>query len=187
LKVHSDKQLNVPFYLPSFVLNDFTVKTFNFLYYNKQFSRLKKGIVHYDSFFYPLDSILNWNRCYGKNGFTQYQFVLPKETSYKGLQAFLDKLQKSKNFSSFLVVLKLFGSTNPKATMSFPMEGYTLALDIKIKDGIQTLIDEFDSIITDFGGRNYLTKDAFSSRKMFKLPDDAPGKFMSTQANRLNY
>ncbi len=187
LKVHSDKHLNIPFYFPSFVLNDLTVKSFNFLYYNKQFSKYNKGIVHYDKFFYPLDSILNWNRCYGKNGFTQYQFVLPKETSYAGLKTFLEKLQRSKNFSSFLVVLKLFGKTNPKAKLSFPMEGYTLALDIKIKDGIQTLIDEFDHIITDFGGRNYLTKDAFSSRKMFKLPADTPGKFISSQAKRLNY
>jgi FAD/FMN-containing dehydrogenase len=186
LKPHSNKTINVPFYLPSFVLNDLTVKTFNFLYYNKQFQKLKKGLVHYDSFFYPLDAILNWNRCYGRNGFTQYQFVLPKETSYDGLKAFLDKLRSSKNFSSFLVVLKLFGKTNPNAMWSFPMEGYTLALDIKIKDGIEDLIKEFDDIISKFGGRIYLTKDAFSSKKMFNLPENGQTKFTSAQINRLN-
>ena len=185
LEPHSNKFINVPFYLPSFVLNDFTVKAFNFLYYNKQSQKLKKGIAHYDSFFYPLDSILNWNRCYGKNGFTQYQFVLPKETSLEGLSAFLNKLRNSRNFSSFLVVLKLFGKTNPKAKWSFPMEGYTLALDIKIKDGIQELIREFDEIISSFGGRIYLSKDAFSSRKMFNLPEKSKGKFSSTQILRL--
>jgi FAD/FMN-containing dehydrogenase len=183
---HSNKSINVPFYLPSFVLNDFTVKTFNFLYYNKQVSKLKKGLVHYDGFFYPLDAILNWNRCYGKSGFTQYQFVLPKETSYEGLKAFLNKLRSSKNFSSFLVVLKLFGKTNPNAVWSFPKEGYTLALDIKIKEGIQELIHEFDEIIKSFGGHIYLTKDAFSSRKMFQLPENSQSKFISLQMNRLN-
>ena len=91
----------------------------------------------------------------------------------------------SKNFSSFLVVLKLFGKTNPKATWSFPMEGYTLALDIKIKDGIQELIREFDEIIKSFGGRVYLTKDAFSSRKMVQLPENGHSKFISAQMNRL--
>lgn len=185
LEPHSNKKINVPFYLPSFVLNDFTVKAFNFLFYNKQTQRLKKGITHYDSFFYPLDSILNWNRCYGKNGFTQYQFVLPKETSSEGLRAFLNKLRNSKNFSSFLVVLKLFGKTNPKALWSFPMEGYTLALDIKIKAGIQELISEFDEIISKFGGRVYLSKDAFSSGKMFNLPKNGQNKFISSQINRL--
>jgi decaprenylphospho-beta-D-ribofuranose 2-oxidase len=182
---HTNKSINVPFYLPSFVLNDFTVKTFNFLYYNKQLEKLKRGYVHYDGFFYPLDSILNWNRCYGKVGFTQYQFVLPRKTSYDGLRAFLDKLRSSKNFSSFLVVLKLFGKTNPQAKWSFPMEGYTLALDIKIKQGIQDLIEEFDEIIYKFGGRIYLTKDAFSSAKMFNLPENGSHKFTSTQIKRL--
>jgi FAD/FMN-containing dehydrogenase len=187
LRTHSNKTINIPFYLPSFVLNDFTVKTFNFLYYNKQRKKVKKGVAHYDGFFYPLDAILNWNRCYGKSGFTQYQFVLPKETSYEGLKAFLRKLRNSKNFSSFLVVLKLFGKTNPNAVWSFPKEGYTLALDIKIKEGIQELIDEFDEIIKSFGGNIYLTKDAFSSRKMFQLPEDSQSKFISLQMNRLNH
>lgn len=185
LRPHSNKAINIPFYFPSFVLNDLTVKGFNFLYYNKQFQRLKKGFVHYDQFFYPLDAILNWNRCYGRSGFTQYQFVLPKETSYEGLTAFFDKLRKSKNFSSFLVVLKLFGKANPKAKWSFPMEGYTLALDIKIKNGIDKLIREFDEIILDYGGRIYLTKDAFSSGKMFKLPESGSNKFTSHQMQRL--
>ncbi len=182
---HSNKAINMPFFLPSFVLNDYTVKLFNFLYYNKQLAQLKNGIVHYDTFFYPLDSILNWNKCYGKNGFTQYQFVLPKKNSLDGLKAFLNKLRSSKNFSSFLVVLKLFGKTNPSAHWSFPMEGYTLALDIKIKEGIQELIKEFDDIVYKFGGRVYLSKDAFSSRKMFNLPDNLAGKFTSVQINRL--
>jgi hypothetical protein len=66
------------------------------------------------------------------------------------------------------------------------MEGYTLALDIKIKDGIEDLIKEFDDIISKFGGRIYLTKDAFSSKKMFNLPENGQTKFTSAQINRLN-
>ena len=77
LQLHSNKQINIPFYFPNFTLNRFTISLFNEVYFNKQFSDQKESIVHYNSFFYPLDMLNNWNRIYGKNGFTQYQFVIP--------------------------------------------------------------------------------------------------------------
>jgi len=118
--------LNVPLFFPGWVLNKFAVKAFNFLFYNKQRKKVSTQIIDYDNFFYPLDAILNWNRIYGKKGFTQYQFVLPKKDGKAGLKEILDTISNAGE-GSFLVVLKLFGKTEPLAKWSFPMEGYTLA------------------------------------------------------------
>lgn len=79
-------KLKVPFFLPTFVLNSLTVRVFNFLFYHKHFKKQHTQIIDYDSFFYPLDSIHQWNRIYGKKGFIQYQFVLPKETGLDGIK-----------------------------------------------------------------------------------------------------
>lgn len=152
-------KLSIPFYFPNFALNSFSVKAFNFLYYNKQFTKQSNQIIPYEPFFYPLDAIYHWNRMYGKNGFTQYQFVLPKENSKQGLALLLNRISKSGQ-GSFLVVLKLFGKANLLSPLSFPIEGYTLALDFKIQKGIFELLDELDKIVLDLGGRLYLAKDA---------------------------
>jgi decaprenylphospho-beta-D-ribofuranose 2-oxidase len=160
-------KLDIPFYFPDFVLNTFSVKAFNFLYYHKQIPKQKNQTVPYEPFFYPLDAIHHWNKMYGKKGFTQYQFVLPKEHSKEGLSLMLNRISKSGQ-GSFLVVLKLFGKGNPLAPLSFPMEGYTLALDFKIQKGVFELLNELDKIVLDLGGRLYLAKDARMSATFFK-------------------
>ncbi|TRX60100.1 FAD-binding oxidoreductase [Fulvivirga sp. M361] len=157
LTTGSGKKINMPFNLPGFALNPLSIKAFNFLYYNKQRSRELKSVDHYDGFFYPLDAILHWNRMYGKRGFIQYQFVLPIEESEKGLRVILESIRK-KGWGSFLAVLKLFG--NQPSYISFPMEGYTLALDFPMKKGLLPFLDELDKIVHDLGGRIYLSKDA---------------------------
>lgn len=184
-------KLAIPFYFPDFVLNTFSVKAFNFLYYHKQFVKQKNQLIPYEPFFYPLDAIHHWNRMYGKNGFTQYQFVLPKESSKEGLSLILNKISKSGQ-GSFLVVLKLFGKGNEFAPFSFPMEGYTLALDFKIQKGVFELLDELDKIVLDLGGRLYLAKDARMSVEFFKKTYSFTNtnnhislKFKSLQSERL--
>lgn len=157
LKVHNDGKLNVPFYFPSFVLNSFSVKAFNFLYYHKQRPKEIKNIVHYDSFYYPLDAIHHWNRIYGKKGFTQYQFVIPREKGREGLIELIGHIGK-KNMGSFLTVLKLFGKQDENY-IRFPMEGWTLAMDFKIHPSLWKFLDEMDEIVLKYGGRVYLTKD----------------------------
>ncbi len=79
LKLPKKKQITFPFSLPWWVLNTFTVRAFNFLYYGKNLKKEINNMVSYEPFFYPLDAILHWNRGYGKKGFVQYQFVLPLE------------------------------------------------------------------------------------------------------------
>ena len=160
------KKLNIPFNFPSFSLNTLTVKIFNWFYYNKVRKKISHQKVNFDSFFFPLDSIRNWNRIYGKNGFTQYQFILPKEESYEGLKSILNEISKSGK-GSFLAILKLYGKEN-KNYLSFPLEGYSLALDFKIDKGIFNLLDKLDQIVINHKGRIYLSKDVRVSKETFE-------------------
>ena len=175
----------IPFYFPSWVLNSFTIKIFNWLYYNKQTKKSVEGFVHYEPFFYPLDVINEWNKIYGKKGFIQYQMVIPKEKGKEGMRKILETIADSGN-GSFLAVLKLFGKNNPKAYNSFPMEGYTLALDFKVNDKLKYLVEELDKIVEEFGGRIYLTKDSMSNPKLtnYLRNVDSP-KFVSLQRKRI--
>ena len=165
LNIKKGLKLNIPFFFPSTTLNKRTVKAFNWIYYNKQFGKIKNSTVDFNSFFYPLDSINNWNRIYGRKGFLQYQFILPLEVSYDGVKQILEILSKSGK-GSFLAVLKLYGKQNEN-TLSFPMEGYSLALDLKVSKSVFELLDTLDEIVEDFGGRVYLSKDARLSKSSF--------------------
>lgn len=160
------RNLNIPFFFPPLVLNKWTVKLFNILYYNKVRKKVSTQRVHYNQFFYPLDSITNWNRIYGRNGFIQYQFILPKEKSYHGLEEILKRIADSGK-GSFLAVLKLYGKANDNY-LSFPFEGYSLSLDFKIEKGLFELLDALDEIVLKYSGRIYLAKDARVSKEVFE-------------------
>ena len=178
-------KLNIPFNFPNFALNKFSVKAFNWLYYAKAPNGVSKQRVHFDSFFYPLDSIRNWNRIYGTNGFTQYQFIFPKESSFDGLQKILTKIAESGK-GSFLAVLKLYGAENENY-LSFPIEGYSLALDFKIEAGLFELLDELDEVVNEYGGRIYLTKDVRVSEDAFEKGYSKIDKFRAfRKENGLN-
>jgi decaprenylphospho-beta-D-ribofuranose 2-oxidase len=156
LKLPKKKQITFPFNLPWWVLNTFTVKAFNFLYYNKNTRKEINNIVSYEPFFYPLDAILHWNRGYGSKGFVQYQFVLPLEAK-DGLVEIMNRISNA-GMGSFLAVLKIFGKQD--SLISFPKEGYTLALDFPVRKGLMEFLDELDEIVLKHGGRLYMSKDA---------------------------
>src|SRR5574343_432804 len=156
LRLPPGKQITFPFNLPSFVLNSFTVKLFNMLYYGKNLKPVIDNVVSYEPFFYPLDAVLHWNRGYGKKGFVQYQFVLPM-SARQGLVEILHRIS-DKGLGSFLAVLKVFGKQ--ESMISFPKEGYTLALDIPVRDGLFEVLDELDQLVLKHGGRLYMSKDA---------------------------
>lgn len=157
-------QLDVPFMFPNFALNKLTMQAFNFAYYHKMLKQELTHITDYNTFFYPLDAVDNWNRIYGKRGFTQYQFVLPRAAGREGLREILTRIAQS-GMGSFLAVLKLFGRQDD--FISFPMEGYTLALDFPIRRGLFEFFGELDRMVADYGGRLYLTKDVRMEREMF--------------------
>jgi len=160
------RRLNVPFFLPKICLNSFTLRLFNLIYYHRQLVPVKHSEVDIDSFFYPLDMIRNWNRIYGKSGFVQYQFVLPLENSYEGLHRILTIISATKK-GSFLAVLKLLGKENQNY-LSFPMRGFTLALDFKVEPDLFPLLSQLDQEVEKFGGRVYLAKDARISKDTFE-------------------
>ena len=164
--IHS--RFNIPFFLPSWLINSLSLKIFNTLYYHlSSLNKQKKEVVDLNRFFFPLDQILNWNRIYGKLGFLQYQFVLPKENSKKGIKKILNIISKSTQVPS-LAVLKLFGPSNNNY-LSFPTKGYTLALDFKNHANLFPLLDKLDKIVMDNGGRVYLAKAARIKGQNFQL------------------
>ena len=166
LTSHKDSKLSMPCNMPSFLLNKYSIQTFNSAYYNRILKEEVNNKVHYDPFFYPLDGINNWNRMYGKGGFTQYQFVIPKEAGLEGLSEILTAIAESKR-GSFLAVLKMFGKGNQNL-LSFPTEGYTLALDFKLTDQLFDFLNKLDAIVRKHNGRLYLSKDVRMSEEMFK-------------------
>ncbi|MDD4736837.1 MAG: FAD-binding oxidoreductase [Kiritimatiellae bacterium] len=196
LNFHGLPKLDVPIMFPNFALNNLSVKAFNMAYYHKCPKGAHEHIVNYDAFFYPLDFVNNWNRIYGRRGFTQYQFLLPMESSYEGLPVLLEKIS-SCGLGSFLAVLKKFGPH--ESFISFPKPGYFLALDFPITKKLFALLDEFDKLVLKYGGRLYLAKDVRMKPEMFfkgyenadtfceRIKQwDPQQKFQSLQSRRLN-
>lgn len=169
------KKLSIPFNCPSFVLNKWSIKVFNWLYYRKVKTKISKKRVDIDTFFYPLDAIGHWNRIYGKKGFTQYQFILPKETSFQGLEEILTLISESGK-GSFLAVLKLYGKANDNY-LSFPLEGYSLAVDFKIEKGVFDFLDKLDELVIKYKGRIYLAKDVRVNKENFEKGYPKVGEF----------
>lgn len=174
-------RLNIPFNLPSFCLNNFTIRIFNFLYYNRVLRKKSSKKTNFDSFFFPLDVLKNWNRIYGEKGFLQYQFIIPIEKSYDALFKILQKISESGK-GSFLAVLKLYGKENENY-LSFPLEGYSLALDFKIEDGIFDLLDDLDKVVLEYDGRIYLSKDSRVSKSVFESGYPRISRFRQLRKN----
>jgi FAD/FMN-containing dehydrogenase len=160
--------LTLPVDLPPFLLNKATIGAFNTLYYNKQLGKVKVGLVDYEPFFYPLDSVLHWNRMYGKSGLLQFQCVLPWETDQMGIVKVLKAITAS-GLASFLAVIKVFGDVASPGMMSFPAPGITLALDFPIRPDISfDLLDRLARITLEHGGRMYPAKDATMTAEQYQ-------------------
>jgi decaprenylphospho-beta-D-ribofuranose 2-oxidase len=156
----------VPLDFPSWSLNTLSVSAFNTLYYAKHPQRLQT-IMDYDSFFYPLDSVLHWNRIYGRPGLVQYQFLVPLEQGFEGIKTILEKIVKTGR-ASFLAVLKKFTDPQNQGLISFPTPGYFLALDFPVADkAIFKEMQAWDELVLKFGGRIYLAKDARMQAEVF--------------------
>ena len=169
------RKLAVPFYAPSFTINGLSVRIFNALYYAKGALAAGEALVDWDTYFYPLDSVTGWNRIYGRKGFMQFQCALPTESARAGLEAQLRAISKA-GIGSFLTVLKRLG---PQAgQFSFPMEGYTLAVDFPVSRGSHVLMAELDRITIDHGGRFYLAKDSRISAEVLRQADPRVERFV---------
>ncbi|MGB3850945.1 MAG: FAD-binding oxidoreductase [Tunicatimonas sp.] len=195
LKVHANPRLRVPFFLPNFSLNPATLVVLNQLIAQMQNS--PNPISHYDKFLFPLDFVHQWNRGYGRRGFVQYQFVVPT-ASAAAIRPILQAIATS-DCLPFLNVLKKMGpATHTDASLSFPEEGFTLAIDFPVTRRLPELARTLDRMVLEAGGKVYLGKDALldaaTFRQMYpaytdwlavKAKYDPEDKFTSSLAKRL--
>jgi hypothetical protein len=168
LTPHNPTTIGVPFDAPAFLMNPVTLKSFNALYRFAGSRSKGMATAHYSNVLHPLDGIANWNRLYGAAGFYQYQCVTPKTAGRDPIKALLDVIARSGE-GSFLAVLKVFGDIQSPGWLSFPMPGYTLALDFRNR-GADTLglLQRLDEIVKAAGGRLYPAKDGRIGREMFE-------------------
>ena len=176
LHISPKRKLSIPVEFPSWSLNSLSVRAFNALYYWNGQRKRGQQLVDWDSYFYPLDAILGWNKIYGRRGFAQFQCVLPLQSADEGLRALLSAIA-SAGAGSFLAVLKRFGTQNSR--FSFPMEGYTLALDFPVNNKTLALMERLDSITVEHGGRFYLAKDSRMSRNVFQQSEPRAQDYLS--------
>jgi len=150
------------------LVNRATVRIFNALYARKQRRAIKRVRAGYGPFFFPLDAVGGWNRLYGKGGLLQYQFVVPPQEASDVVSGILDRAARSPA-APFLTVLKAFGDKPSPGLLSFPRPGITMAIDFPNRgQPTMELLNSFDKLVREAGGRIYPAKDARMSADVFQ-------------------
>jgi len=189
------ERLRAPARVPSGLMNPLSVRAFNEAWFRKAPRVRRDELQSLAAFFHPLDGVADWNRLYGGRGLTQYQLVVP-DGAERELEHCVDRISAA-GAASFLAVLKRFGPANP-APLSFPLPGWTLALDLPADPALAPLFRDLDEVVAGAGGRVYLAKDARTDgatlRRMYpRLPEllavkqrlDPDGVFRSDLSRRL--
>lgn len=159
---------SVPFNAPSLLLNRYSLRLGNTLYFHLSPRSPSRNIEPYSTFFFPLDRLHHWNRLYGSRGLLQYQCVIPPPNQETGIAELLDHIRHSGQ-GSFLAVLKKFGSMSSPGLLSFPRKGTTLALDFpNWGEDTLKLLRKLDDIVFECGGAVYPAKDARMSARHFR-------------------
>jgi decaprenylphospho-beta-D-ribofuranose 2-oxidase len=156
LKFDAPQLLTVPNVFPPGLLNKVTGRLFSEVWYRKSPTR-RNAVQNITQFLHPLDIVGEWNRGYGPHGFLQYQFVVPFGAE-DVIRHTVRRMTETGQVSA-LNVLKRFGAGN-RAPLSFPMPGWTLCVDLPVRDGVHELCDELDELVLAAGGRHYLAKES---------------------------
>jgi L-gulonolactone oxidase len=165
--ISSDRaRIVIPCEMPAFLLNNWIIHVFNEFYFRRH--RCISFVSPYSEFFYPLDSIEDWNRLYGGGGLYQYQCVVPTTTQQDAVEAIIRTLGDSQE-RPCLATLKTLGDLPSPGLLSFPHEGATVTLDFR-NSGATTLalMERLDTIVREAGGRLYPAKDGRMSAAMFR-------------------
>lgn len=150
------KAIQTP-YMPNYTINRYSVELFNNTYFLAGGKTVKKKKMYITDFFYPLDGIADWNRLYGRNGFVEYQVVIPFDHAFKAIHRILEVVSSSK-LGSFIAAIKPL--SNSRGLLSFPMDGLTLAVDFAYNPKLFPLLNKLDEIVIESGGKVYLAKDS---------------------------
>jgi decaprenylphospho-beta-D-ribofuranose 2-oxidase len=178
LRIAPEARLAVPFELPELTLNPVTIRAVNG--FAQFFQSRKKPITHYAAFTYPLDILHDWYRGYGPRGFTQYQFVIPFADGHENMRRIFDAMTSAGEMP-FLNVLKRLGKQSA-GLLSFPQEGYTLAIDFPVRSGTVALTRRLDAMVLEAGGRIYLGKDSYVEPETFRKMYPRLDEWLATKA-----
>lgn len=159
----------------------FLMRFYN-IYYFKKMLRKNQKMIPYADFFFPLDNIGHWNHLYGSKGLVQYQFVIPQKHVLEAILLILKTIRTSK-FKPLLAVLKQYGRNTSPGLLSFPMEGYSMALDFNYSISLPSFLNQLDKLVIQYGGRIYLAKDSCLQAHSFEQMYPKAGKFKEIVAS----
>ena len=169
-----EPRLAAPSGVPDGLVSRASVRAFNGLWFHKAPRHREGELQSLASFFHPLDGVGDWNRLYGPSGFVQYQLVVP-DAAEEVVHNAVRRLAAG-GHASFLAVLKRFGPAND-GLLSFPVAGWTLALDLPARPGLASVLDALDARVAEAGGRVYLAKDARLTARTFAAMYPRVGEF----------
>ena len=161
------RRVSIPISLPGWTPRRSLVRVMNTAYYHRHRVTAGASVVSPMPFFHPLDVVGHWNRFYGRNGFTQYQCVLPGPDAELACRGIFEYLARHRA-GPLLAVIKDFGAEGA-GTLSFPMAGITLSLDLPIRSRrTHDLVAGMNERVANANGRIYLAKDALSDAVAFR-------------------
>jgi len=169
----------VPTDAPGFALSAPIVKAFNAIYFRRVPAEGRSVVRPMADFFFPLDRIHDWNRLYGKRGFHQFQCVVP-EAAKGQIKTMMQEIAGA-GLASPLAVLKRMGPGRA-GYLSFPMEGYTLAVDFPNRGRAAGLIGRLIDMTAEAGGRIYFAKDLLARAEQIGAMYPDLGKWQAAVA-----
>jgi decaprenylphospho-beta-D-ribofuranose 2-oxidase len=156
LAYDATQRVAVPDAVPGGLLNRWSARAFTELWFARAPRRPRTHLAPLPAFFHPLDAIADWNRLYGARGFVQYQFAVPVGRE-DAVRRIAERLAAAR-CPTFVAVLKRLGPGG--GMLSFPIDGWTMAVDIPAGvDGLSDLLEGCDDVVCEAGGRIYLAKD----------------------------
>ena len=152
------------------------------------------------AFSFLLDSVPDWRRAYGEDGFIQYQVFVPDATARTTLAQVLERCRK-RGVVSYLGVFKRHRPD--EFLLSHGLDGWSLALDFPVRARdprpFADLARELTELVLGAGGLFYAAKDsvldagqfarAYGDRlerfRVIKRAMDPSGMFQNDLARRL--
>jgi decaprenylphospho-beta-D-ribofuranose 2-oxidase len=134
------------------------------------------------AYHFLLDYIPSWELAYGRGGLIQYQSFLPKETAYDAWTEMI-KLSLRRGVPSYLGVTKRHRPDH--FLLTHALDGFSLAMDFKVnprkRARLLTLLQDFDRIVVDAGGRFYFAKNSETTAETARrfLGEETLQKFRS--------